>query len=115
MMDWRTELEMDGDVFNNYLKNYLDIYSPPFISNTAIRLTKPETNILNTFTQDYESSASAGDGLTGYRMASLPFNHHNQGLPSTHIPPYGAPPLQLPIASQVLAQTVCRQYHLYKQ
>ena len=110
MMDWRTELEMDGDVFNNYLKNYLDIYRPPFISNTAIRLTKPETNILNTFTQDYESSPSAGDGLTGKRMTCLPFNI--QGLSTTHIPPYGvcAPPLQLPIASQVLAKTICNMY-----
>ena len=60
-MDWRTEMEMDG----NNLRNALDIYSPHSITNTAIglnNLTNPETNILNTFTHDYESSASDGDG-----------------------------------------------------
>ena len=111
MMDWKTEMEMEGDAFNNFLKYALDFYSPPSTTNTSISLTKPETNIPNTFTQDYESSKPACDGQTGNRMASLTFSHHNQGLPSTHIPP----PLQLPIASQVLAQTVCRIYHLYKQ
>ena len=103
-MDWETEMEMDGDAFNNYFNNAsLDIYNPPSTTNKANSLTKPETNILNTFTHDYESSASAGDVQTGYRMASLPFNHHNQGLPSTHIPPYGicdgSTPLQMPMYS----------------
>jgi hypothetical protein len=64
--DWRTEMEMDGDAFNTYLKhNSLDIYSPPTIANKAFSLTKPETNIQNTFSQDYESSASAGDDQDG--------------------------------------------------
>ena len=93
MMDWKTELEMDGDAFNNTLKNALNtIYSPPSIHNSAIIQTQafysPKTNNLNNFTQDYEPSPPAQDGPISNRMFSHTFNHHNQGLPSLHIPPY---------------------------
>ena len=76
MMDWRTEMEMDGDAFNNTLKTALDFYSPTFIPKTAISQTRafysPKTSDLNTFTQDDESSPSAGDGQNSNSLSYLP-------------------------------------------
>ena len=75
-MDWKPEMEMDGDVFNNSLKNaYLDIYSPPFVHNTANSLTQAfysaNANNLNTFTQDDESSPQAGVDQNSNSLSSL--------------------------------------------
>jgi hypothetical protein len=74
----------------------------------VISLTKPETNIVNTFIQDYESSQTAGDGQTIHRMASLPFSHHNQGLTTTHIPADEEAMLLMRRMKNKAAATKCR-------